>query len=181
MTNADLKAAANVYVNNVALYNGYINQAKSLESSNPQEAIKQLELAQSLNPNGPNNPAGMMAALRKPAQAKTAPTPATPTPKAAADSVAENAKKMAKLSDDARNAEDVYKRQPQSQPPTPRTEKRPGCPTLLLTIRSERFGLHSHSTISLFCCAANEPIRPLTVSRERAKSTTVGPLPLRVH
>jgi hypothetical protein len=105
MTNADLKAAANVYVNNVALYNGYINQAKSLESSNPQEAIKQLELAQSLNPNGPNNPAGMMAALRKPAQAKTAPTPATPTPKAAADSVAENAKKMAKLSDDARNAE----------------------------------------------------------------------------
>jgi hypothetical protein len=106
ITNPDLKASANVYVNNVTLYNGYINQARNLESSNPQEAIKQLALAQSLNPNGPGNPAAMIAALQKPVQSK-ATTPATPTaaPKTAANSAAENAKKMAKLSDDARNAE----------------------------------------------------------------------------
>jgi hypothetical protein len=107
MTNADLKTYANVYVNNVALYNGYINQAKSLQGSNPKEAIKQLALAQSLNPNGPNNPAGMIAALEKPAQSKAPPPVANPTPapKTAAESAAENAKKIAKLSDDARSAE----------------------------------------------------------------------------
>lgn len=107
MTNADLKASANVYVNNVALYNGYINQAKSLQSSNPQEAIKQLALAQSLNPNGPDNPAGMIAALQKPAAPKNGPQAAAPAPaaKTAAETTAENAKKIAKLSDDARNAE----------------------------------------------------------------------------
>src|SRR5580658_9631111 len=107
MTNPDLKASANVYVNNVSLYNGYINQARNLESSNPQEAIKQLTLAQSLNPNGPGNPAAMIAALQKPVQAKTAAPAAAPTaaPKTAANSAAENAKKMAKLSDDARTAE----------------------------------------------------------------------------
>jgi hypothetical protein len=107
MTNADLKAYANVYVNNVALYNGYINQAKSLQGSNPKEAIKQLALAQSLNPNGPDNPAGMIAALEKPAQSKAPPPAANPTPapKTAAESAVENTKKIAKLSDDARNAE----------------------------------------------------------------------------
>ena len=107
MTNADLKAYANVYVNNVALYNGYINQAKSLQGSNPKEAIKQLALAQSLNPNGPDNPTGMIAALEKPAQSKAPPPAANPTPapKTAAESAVENTKKIAKLSDDARNAE----------------------------------------------------------------------------
>jgi len=50
MTNADSKASANVYVNNVATYNGYINQAQSLEKSNPQEAIRLLGMAQNLNP-----------------------------------------------------------------------------------------------------------------------------------
>ena len=106
MTNADLKASANVYVNDVALYNGYINQARSLEGSNPQEAIKQLALAQSLNPNGPSNPAGMIAALQKPTQLKTAPAaPTTPAAKTAAEPAAENARKIAKLWDDARNAE----------------------------------------------------------------------------
>jgi hypothetical protein len=106
MTNPDLKASANAYVTNVNLYNGYINQARNLESSNPQEAIKQLSLAQNLNPNGPGNPASMIAALQKPVQPKTA-APAAPTaaPKTAVNSAAENAKKMAKLSDDARTAE----------------------------------------------------------------------------
>jgi hypothetical protein len=107
MTNADLKASASVYVNNVALYNGYINQAKSMQSSNPQQAIKQLQLAQSLNPNGPGNPAEMISVLQKPVQAKAAPQAATPAavPKTAAATPADNAKKMAKMADDARNAE----------------------------------------------------------------------------
>jgi hypothetical protein len=107
MTNPDLKASANVYVNNVALYNGYIAQARNLESSNPQDAIKQLALAQSLNPNGPGNPAAMIAALQKPVQIKipapvAAPNNATKTP---LNSAAENARKITKLSDDARDAE----------------------------------------------------------------------------
>jgi hypothetical protein len=107
MTNADLKASANVYVNDVAIYNGYINQARSLQSSNPQEAMKQLALAENLNPNGPDNPAGMIAALQKPAQPKTAPPVANPTtaPKTAPDSAGEKAKQMAKLTDDASNDE----------------------------------------------------------------------------
>jgi hypothetical protein len=105
MTNADLKAAANVYVNNVTLYSGYINQARNLQSSNPQDAIKQLALAQSLNPNGPGNPSKMIADLQKPTQPKTAPPAAAPTAKTAANSAAEDAKKVAKLSDDARDAE----------------------------------------------------------------------------
>jgi hypothetical protein len=107
ITNADLKASANTYVNNVALYNSYMNQARNLQSSNPQEAIKQLSLAQSLNPNGPGNPSKMIADLQKPAQPKAAAPTVAPTsaPKTGGNSAAENAKKMAKLSDDARNAE----------------------------------------------------------------------------
>ena len=105
MTNADLKAAANVYVNDVNQYNGDINQGKSLASSNPQEAIRQFTSAQNLNPNGPGNPAAMISSLQRPAQAKIAPPPATPAPKPATDSAAEKAKKMAKLSEDAQNAE----------------------------------------------------------------------------
>ena len=55
MTNPDLKAAANVYVNDVNQYNGYINEAKGIQGSNLQEAIRQLSLAQNLNPNGRND------------------------------------------------------------------------------------------------------------------------------
>jgi hypothetical protein len=107
MTNADLKASASVYVNNVALYNGYINQARSLEGSNPQGAIRQLQLAQSLNPNGPGNPAEMIAALQKPVQPKATPQALNPASVArtATATAGDNAKNMAKLSGDARNAE----------------------------------------------------------------------------
>ena len=45
ITNPDTKTAANVYVNNVNLYKGYIDQAQKMEASNPQEAIRQLTLA----------------------------------------------------------------------------------------------------------------------------------------
>ena len=70
ITNSDIKAAANAYVNNVNLYKGYIDQAQKVEQSNPQEAIKQLTLAKELNPNGPDNPAGMIADLQRAMQAK---------------------------------------------------------------------------------------------------------------
>ena len=108
MTNSDSKASASVYVNNVALYNGYIEQAQKLEKSNPQGAISQLTLAQNLNPNGPGNPAGRIAELQKAMQTKSAPPPpaaTTPIPKPAVDSAAEIAKKVAKLMSDARDAE----------------------------------------------------------------------------
>jgi hypothetical protein len=105
ITNADSKASANVYVNNVGQYNGFIDQAQKLEKSNPQEAIKQLGLAQNLNPNGPGNPAGKIAELQKALQAKSVPPPTAVTPKTAADSSAEIAKKVGKLIADARDAE----------------------------------------------------------------------------
>jgi tetratricopeptide (TPR) repeat protein len=108
MTNADLKASANAYVNDVAQYNGYINQARNLQGSNPQEAIRQLGLAQSLNPNGPGNPAGMIAALQKPnqPQAKTPPqAPAVSTPKVPVATAPDKPHQMAQFSDDARSAE----------------------------------------------------------------------------
>jgi hypothetical protein len=109
MTNADSKATANVYVNNVALYNGYLDQAQKLAQSNPQGAIAQLALAQNLNPNGPGNPAGRIAELQKAPQAKSASPPPNLTPalapKPAVDSAAEIAKKVAKLMADARDAE----------------------------------------------------------------------------
>jgi len=104
ITNPDLKATANTYVNNVSLYNGYIEQAGNLQKDNPQEAINQLTLAQKLNPNGPGNPAARIAALEQAMQAKKAPPP-TPAPKPAPDSSAEIAKKVGKLLADARNAE----------------------------------------------------------------------------
>jgi hypothetical protein len=103
ITNADLKATANAYLNNVNLYNGYIDQARKLEKDNPTEAIRQLSLAQNLNPNGPSNPAGMIAELQKPAQTKTVAPPVTVAPKV--DSAAQIAKKIAKLNDDASTAE----------------------------------------------------------------------------
>jgi len=103
ITNADMKTTANTYVNNVNLYNGYLEQARQMAQSNPQEAIRQLTLAKNLNPNGPGNPAGMIADLeRKPAPAPPAPLPA---PKPQGDSPAEIAKKVSKLLLDAGNAE----------------------------------------------------------------------------
>jgi len=107
MTNADSKASASVYVNNVALYNGYLEQAQKMAQSNPQGAISQLTLAQNLNPNGPGNPAGRIAELQKAMQTKSAPPPpaTTSVPKPAVDSAAEIAKKVAKLMSDARDAE----------------------------------------------------------------------------
>ena len=105
ITNADSKAAANVYVNNVNLYNGYLDQAQKQEKSNPQEAIKQLELAENLNPSGPGNPVGRIAELQKVMQTKSAPPPPTITTKPVGDSPAEIAKKVSKLLSDARDAE----------------------------------------------------------------------------
>jgi hypothetical protein len=105
MTNADSKASASVFVNNVNTYNGYLDQAQKLGNSNPQEAIKQLELAENLNPSGPGNPAGRIAELQKAMQTKTAPPPATVATKPAADSGAEVAKKVGKLLSDAKDAE----------------------------------------------------------------------------
>ncbi len=103
ITSADVKAAATVYVNNVSLYNGYIDRARNLEKDNPQEAIQQLVLAQNLNRNGPGNPAGKIAELQNAMQAKN--TPAASTPKVRVDSSADITKKINKLIDDARNIE----------------------------------------------------------------------------
>jgi hypothetical protein len=107
MTNADLKAAATVYVNDVNQYNGFMNQAKNLQSSNPQEAIRQLGQAQALNPNGPGNPGAMIASLQKGGQQKPAQQNAvvTQTSKPAQDSAADGKKSNAKLTEDARTAE----------------------------------------------------------------------------
>ena len=107
MTNADSKASANVYVNNVSTYNGYMNQAQGLEKSNPQEAIRLLGMAQNLNPSGPGNPAEKIAELQKAPQTKSAPpAPTVVTPnKPATDSAADIAKKVSKLMGDARDAE----------------------------------------------------------------------------
>jgi hypothetical protein len=105
ITSADSKAAATVFVNNVAQYNGYIDQAEKLAQTNPQGAIAQLTLAQNLNPNGPGNPAGRIAELQKAMQTKSAPPPPAPTPKPVVDSAAEIARKVAKLMNDARDAE----------------------------------------------------------------------------
>jgi len=105
ITSADAKAAANGYVNNVSVYNGYMNQAQGLEKSNPQEAIRLLGMAQNLNPSGPGNPAEKIAELQKAPQAKSAPPPPVVTAKPAADSAADIAKKVGKLIGDARDAE----------------------------------------------------------------------------
>jgi hypothetical protein len=105
ITSADSKASASVFVNNVNTYNGYLDQAQKLEKSNPQEAIKLLELAENLNPSGPGNPAGKIAELQKAMQTKSAPPPPIVATKPAADSPAEVAKKVGKLLSDARDAE----------------------------------------------------------------------------
>jgi len=105
MTNADAKAAAAIYVNNVNAYKGYMSQAQSQAQSNPEEAIRQLNLARTLNPNGPGNPTGMIADLQKAIQAKHAPPPPTPNPKTPPTQAADIAKKVAKMLSDAREAE----------------------------------------------------------------------------
>jgi hypothetical protein len=105
MTNNDTKASAGTYVINVNTYRGYLDQAQRMESSNPQEAIRQLSLARDLNPNGPGNPAGKIAELQKAIQTKSAPPPLTNTQKPAGNSAAEIAKKVTKLLSDAREAE----------------------------------------------------------------------------
>jgi tetratricopeptide (TPR) repeat protein len=105
VTNPDLKASANGYVNNVNLYNGYIDQARKVAQSDPQEAIRQLTMATNLNPNGPGNPAGMTADLQRTKQTKNTPPPPTPTPRTAADSPGEIAKRISKIMGDARIAE----------------------------------------------------------------------------
>lgn len=103
ITDSDIRAAVNQYVNNVNTYKAYIDQAQKMESSNPQEAIRQLTLAKTLNPNGPNDPTGKIAELQKAMQAKSAPTASSPKP--AADSNADVAKKVSRALDDARNHE----------------------------------------------------------------------------
>jgi len=105
ITNPELKSAANVYVNNVGVYKGYIDQAQKMAQSNPQEAIRQLTLAKDLNPNGPDDPSGRIAELQRAAQVKTPPPTPSTAPKTAGDSAAEIAKKVNKLLGDAKNAE----------------------------------------------------------------------------
>jgi hypothetical protein len=103
ITDSDIKAAANQYINNVTVYRGYIDQAQKMEGSNPQEAIKQLTLAKNLNPNGPNDPSGKIAELQKAAQTKSAPVIAAPKP--AVESSTDIAKKVNNALEDARNHE----------------------------------------------------------------------------
>jgi hypothetical protein len=110
MTNADAKAAAAIYVSNVNAYKGYMSQAQSQAKSNPAEAIRQLNLAKTLNPNGPGNPAGLIEELQKPMQAKNAPPP-TQGPKTPPNAGADTAKKVTKLLSDAREAEKQGKQQ----------------------------------------------------------------------
>ncbi|MGP8173464.1 MAG: hypothetical protein ACLP7O_02815 [Terracidiphilus sp.] len=105
ITNADSKAAANLYIGNVNLYNGYIEQARKMETGNSQEAIRQYTLAMNLNPHGPDDPAGKIAELQRAMLAKSAPPTPTPAPKPAVSSSADIAKKVNKLLGDARNAE----------------------------------------------------------------------------
>ena len=111
MTAPDAKAAAGQYVNNVNTYRGYLSQAQSLEASNPQAAIQQLTLAKNMNPNGPGDPAGRIAALQQAMQKKTAPPPPPPPTKTPANPGADLAKKVNKLLSDAREAEKQCKQQ----------------------------------------------------------------------
>jgi hypothetical protein len=105
MTNPDLRASANVYISDVNLYNGYIDQAKKLEKDNPQEAVRQLTMAQSLNPNGPGSPAAMIADLQHPSQTKSTSPAVANNSKPSTDSAGDIAKKVNKLISDARDAE----------------------------------------------------------------------------
>jgi len=111
MTAPEAKSAAGQYVNNVNTYRGYLSQAQSLEASNPQAAIQQLTLAKNMNPNGPGDPAGRIAALQQAMQKKTAPPPPPPPTKTPANPGADLAKKVNKLLSDAREAEKQGKQQ----------------------------------------------------------------------
>jgi len=111
ITNADAKAAAAIYVSNVNAYKGYMNQAQSQAQSNPEEAIRLLNMAKTLNSNGPGNPAGMIAELQKAMQARNTPPPPTQAPKTPVNSAADTAKKVGKLLSDAREAEKQGKQQ----------------------------------------------------------------------
>ena len=111
MTAPEAKSAAGQYVNNVNTYRGYLSQAQSLEASNPQGAIQQLTLAKNMNPNGPGDPAGRIAALQQAMQKKTAPPPPPPPTKTPANPGADLAKKVNKLLSDAREAEKQGKQQ----------------------------------------------------------------------
>jgi len=103
ITDSDVKAAASTYINNINLYNGYIDQAQKMGTSNPQEAMKLFTLAKNLNPNGPNDPAGKIAELQKAMLAKS--TIAAAASKPSAESSADIAKKVIKALDDAKIAE----------------------------------------------------------------------------
>ena len=111
ITNADAKAAAAIYVSNVNAYKGYMSQAQSQAQSNPEEAIRLLNMAKTLNSNGPGNPAGMIAELQKAMQARNTPPPPTQAPKTPVNSAADTAKKVGKLLSDAREAEKQGKQQ----------------------------------------------------------------------
>ena len=103
ITDSDMRTSANQYVNNVSVYKAFIDQAQKMESTNPQEAIKQLTLAKNLNANGPNDPGGKIVELQKAMQTKSA--PAAITPKPVVESSADIAKKVSRAFDDARNHE----------------------------------------------------------------------------
>jgi len=64
-----------------------------------------MNMAKTLNSNGPGNPAGMIAELQKAMQARNTPPPPTQAPKTPVNSAADTAKKVGKLLSDAREAE----------------------------------------------------------------------------
>jgi hypothetical protein len=109
----ELKASAKLYLDDINLYNQYIEQGQKLEKDRPQEAIKQYVQAKQLNPNGPNDPAGKILEVEKRFKEQyslpstTATTPVKTTP----DSTADTAKKVGKLMNDARTAEKAGKMQ----------------------------------------------------------------------
>jgi len=100
-----VKASANAYINNVNVYKGYIEKAQSLEQSDPEQAIKLLNLAKDLNPNGPSDPTAKIAEAQKVLAAKNAPPPPSQVAKPTVDPAAELAKKVSKLIGDAQYAE----------------------------------------------------------------------------
>jgi len=105
ISNPDVKASANAYINNVNVYKGYIEKAQSLEQSDPEQAIKLLNLAKDLNPNGPSDPTAKIAEAQKVLAAKNAPPPPSQVAKPTVDPAAELAKKVSKLIGDAQYAE----------------------------------------------------------------------------
>jgi hypothetical protein len=70
MSSPSAKAAANAYVSDVNMYDGYIEAANKAQKDNPQEAISQLGYAYKLNPNGPVNALAKIDELNKAIAAK---------------------------------------------------------------------------------------------------------------